>query len=239
MTEPTKMTKKEKTAASLAAWSADRNPKTMSALLKDLDTTINSVSATHGASRDDNLKWAIRLHLANDISNRYDPSKASIQTFVYQSLQRVPRLAAQQRNVVHVPESSDADRRKVDRARRELEDIHEREPTDAELADRSQIDVRRIQSLNNKYGKPQMTLSKFHEEVGGSDPASEGGYDSAVDAAHKDYVLQGLAPQDRKIYNWLSQKDPLAKSDIASRLGVSPPAISRKIKKLEDKFDVY
>ena len=229
------MTKKELIQESLKTWSDDRSPKNMSALLRSLDSTINAVASTYGAAKDSNMKWAIRVHLANDIKNRYDPGKASINTFVYQSMQRVPRLAAQQRNVVHVPESSDADLRRLRDAKLELLDKNEREPSRGEIADRAGLSLSRAKSLDKKFGKPSVATSMFHEETGGVDPAVGSQQSiSAIDSAHRDYVLENLDPTNKKIYSWLSQTDPLAKKDIASKLGMSSPAVSRRVKSIED-----
>jgi len=227
------MNKKQLTEQAYKTWSENKTPDNMSSLLGSLSGTINSVSATHGASGDENLKWAIRLHLAKEIKNRYDPSKSALSTFVYQSLQRIPRMAAQQRNIVHVPESSDADMRRIAVVRQELIDKNERDPSDDEIADRSGISSDRVRSLNSKFGRPKVTMSKFHATSGGAEPNTIGLDTQTVqEDLYQRYAVDSLAPQDRQVYDWLSQEVPLAKSQIATRLGISPPAVSQRIDKI-------
>ena len=227
------MTNKEKQLNLYKQWQQDKTPDNMSALLKSLDGTINSVAATHGATRDSNLKWALRLHLAKDIKNRFDPKKASLQTFVYQSLQRTPRIKAQQRSVIHTPESSDTDLRRLRRSRQELIDIHEREPTRAEVADRSGLSIKRLEKLEKQFGKPSMNLSAFHTETGGMDPLGEGDAPAtAQERLYHQYAVEALDSTDRRIYDSLQYNAPSSKKEIAASLGISAPAVSQRIEKI-------
>ncbi len=227
------MTKKEQQTNLYKTWKQDQTPDNMSALLKSLDSTINSVAATHGATRDENLKWALRLHLAKDIKNRFDPNKASLQTFVYQSLQRTPRIKAQQRSVIHTPESSDADLRQLRRTRQELIDIHDREPSRAEIADRSGISIKRLEKLEKQFGKPSMNLSAFHTETGGMDPMAMGDTPAtAQEQLYHQYAVDALDSTDRRIYDSLQHNAPSSKKEIAAVLGISAPAVSQRIEKI-------
>ncbi len=232
------MTKKEQQKELYEAWSKKKTPDNMTALLRSLDSTINTVASTHGAAKDENLKWALRVHLAQDIKNRYDPAKSALQTFVYQSLQRTPRIAASQRNLVHVPESSDTDLRSLQGARQDLLDINEREPTDDELSDRAGVSLARIRALDNKFGRPIMAVSKFHVGSGGVDPASGDEAATATEQLYRQYAVDALDTTDRKIYDMLSGEVPAAKSQIASHLGISPPAVTQRLAKIIKKLDM-
>jgi len=235
------MTKKQQQQVDLYnVWNKKQTPDNMSALLKSLDSTINSVASTHGAARDDNLKWALRVHLAKDIKNRFDPTKSSIQTFIYQSLQRTPRIKAQQKNVIHVPESSDTDLRRVRRTRQELVDIHEREPSRAEVSDRSGVSITRLEKLEKQFGKPSMTMSAFHTGSGGLDPSEGQQVATAQEQLYHGYAVDALDSTDRRIYDSLQQENKISKKEIASYLGISAPAVSQRIEKINKalSFDV-
>mgnify|MGYP002641744257 CR=1 FL=1 len=226
-------TKKEQQLEAYEVWAKDKTPENMSTLLRTLDSTINSISSTHGASNDENLKWAIRVHLAIDISNRFNPDKASLQTFIYQSMQRVPRIKAQQRNIVHTPESSDTDMRRVRQTRQELIDLHDREPTRAEISDRAGISLKRIEKLEGRFGRPEINLSAYHTETGGLDPLDVNlPSATAKEQLFHNYAVDALDSTDRRIYDYLNQDTPLSKKDIAESIGVSAPAVSQRIEKI-------
>lgn len=236
-----KKNKKEKQNSSYQEWRKNPTPENMSALLKSLDSTINSIASTHGASNDENLKWALRVHLAKEIKNRFDPSKSSLQTFVYQSLQRTPRIKAQQKNIIRVPESSDYDIRRINAAKQELIDINDREPTRAEISDRAGIPLSRIQKLEERYSKPTMNLSSFYQETGGVDPSDSMHIPAtAEEQLYHQYSVDSLDSVDRRIYDSLSQNQGMSKKELASSLGLSAPAVSQRIEKINKAltFDV-
>lgn len=211
-------------------WSDNRTPENMSVLLRALDPMLKSVSGTHGVQGDQNVTWAARAYLAKQIIERYDPSKTNISTFTYQTLQRIPRIAAQQRNVVKVPETSDYDMRRLRGAKEDLYDQLNREPNDDELADYTGIDVARIKNLDRRFSRPIMAASHA-EELTGS-PAGGNIFDAPEENAEtrlwREYSMDALDPIDKKIHKWMTAPKPISKVEIAGRLGMSPSAVTQR-----------
>jgi len=230
--------KKDGVQEAYEVWSAERTPENMSKLLRAMDPMIKSVSATHGVSGDQNVQWAARAYLARQIMDRYDPAKTGLSTFAYQTLQRVPRIAAKQRNVVSVPETSDYDIRTLRRAKEELFDVYGREPTDLELSDHTGIDPRRIKNLDSRYARPILAASHADSlDSGAESPSVES--NSAGSALWDQYVVDALDPVDKKIHGWLSGNRPLSKIDIANKLGISPSAVTQRASRIGKELGSY
>jgi len=231
---------KEKVQQAYERWAKQKTRGNMSILLKELDPMVSAVSVAHGAAGDSNVKWAARAYLAQQLSQRYDPTKSNLSTFTYQTLQRIPRIAAKQRNVVSVPESSDHDMRYLRGIKEDLFDELGREPSDIELADRSGVDIHRIENLSKRFARPIVTASQMAETTGMPVGAAEEESDSSPDEQlWKEYAVQAMDPTDLKIYNWLSKSNPMSKIDIAKKLNVSPSAVTQRASRIGQELGGY
>lgn len=233
------MADKEKDTAQqvFERWSTDKSKTNMSALLTALTPDVRAAMSRHGVQGDPNIFNSARVHLAKQMDN-YDPTKANIKTFTYRTLQRLPRIAARQKNVVHVPESSDTDNRRLRAERENLIDILDREPTVEELADRTGVSVDRILTLRNRFSRPIMAASQLENVQGGGFgfPAS---LRTADQELWRSIVIKALDPVDKKIYEWSTRRNPLPKNEMAARLGMSASAVTQRADKIDKRFKEY
>jgi DNA-directed RNA polymerase specialized sigma subunit len=223
------------------AWSANKSPTTLTPLIKALEPTIRSSMAVHGYNNDRNIEWKVKNHLIDQLENRYDPSKGTnVKTFTYETMKRIPRIAASQKHGIHVPESADYDLRRLRGVEQDLLDKLGREPTEAELGDALGLSPSRIQKVRERYGKAELTESMNLATGAGS--ASAKNDNDVEDPALKlwiQYTVDSLSPRDRKIYEWLTRARPLPKTEIAKRLGISPAAVTQRTAKIVEMLNEF
>jgi DNA-directed RNA polymerase specialized sigma subunit len=220
-------------------WSRNRTPANMSRLLNALNPTLKAVMATHGIHGDKNVELSAKAYLAKQIIERYDPEKASLSTFAYQSLQRVPRIASSQRSVVHTPESASHDLMYIRRTIDSLRDKLDREPTIDEVADESGVSINRIGSITDHYGKPVMSSSKARLASGVDAASGDELQRSAEQELWQKYTVDSLDDIDRKIYDNITGDKPKTKVEVAKELGMSPSAVTQRSNKIIHELDSY
>ena len=111
-----------------------------------------------------------------------------------------------------------------------------REPTIEELADESGISVDRINTINNRFSRPMMTMSSV-DNAGMAPADRHKNLSSAESDLWSKYKIKSLGDKDTKIYGWLNEENPPSKAEIANRLGISAPAVSQRISKIENQLD--
>ena len=143
--------------------------------------------------------------------------------------------------MLKTPERVALDRQAIQRATDEFQDQFGREPSDAELADRSGFSMRRLAHVR-KY-KPGIAESALAGGNPGSDPAGarQPGIDPGLAWIH--LVYDDLPPVDQVIMEHvlgLFNRPRLSNNEIAAKLRRSPGFISQRklaIQKLLDQED--
>lgn len=236
MTTPTQITPFSQPAKPSAAtmlktqyetYAGDPTPDNMSPILQGLTPTIRSVMAKNGLRDDPNIEYEMKAQLAEHIANGYDPEKAALNTYAYDVLKRMPRVAAQQRHGVHIPESADLAKRQVYAATERLKDELNRNPTSAEIADATGLSAKRVDSLDRRYGRAAVSQS-FSEAFGGQSAGTQEFEAPELDM-WVEATVNAFSPVDRRIYEALSQDEPLTKTQLAKELGVSNAAITQRV----------
>lgn len=211
-------------------WKANGNRADASKILKFLNPTIHSAINTYAAGSEDKVK--IRAaSLALDAIRNYDPARGvSPQTFVFHNLKRLSRVSADRANIVKIPEEQRLQYRMLVDAEARFEDDHGREPSTAELADLTGLTEKRIDTIksNNAVINESTTLNP---ETGDT----TFGVSGMSDMDYLSYVYAGSGPTDQKIIEWTSGlhgKPLLGTNEIASKLNISPAAVSQRKAKL-------
>ena len=222
------------------AWDKDRSPKTLTPLIRALEPSIRSSMSLHGFRDDKNVEWAMKNHLIDQIQNRYDPKKGTnIKTFTYETMKRVPRVAASQKYGIHVPEGADFDMRRIRGTEQDLLDKLGRDPTTSELSDIVGLSSSRIDKVKERYGRAQIPESVSIQNSQGEEHED---LEEIQDPAMKlwvEYTVDSLTKRDRLIYEYLTRKKPLSKVEIAKKLGISPAAVTQRAAKIVGKLNEF
>jgi DNA-directed RNA polymerase specialized sigma subunit len=136
------------------------------AVVKHLQPTISSSLASIGGN-DPNVRAKARVVTAKAIQT-YDPaSGASLPTWVSSQLRQLTRDVGKSNNVLSVPENAQLDAYHLYRTEVELEDELGRSPTVQELADRSAMSIKKIETVRKKI-KAIATEGNFEADDGSS-----------------------------------------------------------------------
>lgn len=202
-------------------------------LLEALTPTIDAALKSY-ANGDGNLRTKARI-MALDASGRYS-AKMGVQlsTYVNSYLRGLNREFIRRSQMVHIPEGARLEWQKLERANSELEMDKGREPTVNELADNTGLSAKKIERLRLQ-NRGEASEGQLLTEQGESlffrkdDPQR----------IWADYVYHELDPVDQKVYEWSTGyggAKTMKKMDIASRLGISAPAVSARISKIIKKL---
>jgi RNA polymerase primary sigma factor len=207
-------------------WQRDPTPDNMAKILDTLAPTITSEIQRYTGPKP--LLRSKAKYLATKAVKTYDPTKgAQLRSWVVTQLQPLSRYG-QQLRPVRSSELAIRQAAEVDTQRRRLALELDRDPTDAELADRVGISVRRIKRLRDTV-RPAMAesmmINEDTEEI--SLPAVAAG--NTLDFA-SEAVYSGLSERERKIFDWktgMHGQSVLSNQEVARRLGITPAAISQ------------
>ena len=230
----------EEFAPHYQAWRQAPGPESGDKLIKAIDPVLTSALRTYvGPQYSPAMKSKAKV-MALRAAETYDPSKAKLRTHLMFQLQGLHRPAAQEFNILHLPEQVGLDRFHLDRAENELRDELGRDPSTPELADHTGLSVRRIGYIR-KYkpafaqGSMQRTTSEG-EDIW--EPAVVGGQDPR---AWHELVYNDLHPIDQTIMEYtlgLHGKPTLQNQELAKKLNLSPGAISQRKAKIQQKLNM-
>jgi DNA-directed RNA polymerase specialized sigma subunit len=227
-------------------WKAKPAPATKSKLLRSVDPVINQAIQTYGGvSKGSPVLRSRARKLALRSFESYDPQRASLRTHLMNQLQGLQRPAAQEAQIVRLPEGVALNKQHLDETEKELAYKLGRDPSDQQLANHTGLSMKRIKHIRQakptiahgsvmsgpEESAPEMPAS----QIPGSDPQAEGWeeliyYD--LDDVDQYIFDRTLGRHGRKTW-------PLKR--IADNLGITPSAASQRAariqKKLDERFD--
>lgn len=211
-------------------WKRKPNSKTLTPLIQRLDPVIDKAVNAYGYSGDVNIKNTARS-LAIKSLDRYDPDKASLETFVFGELRRLQRIGPRQEFALAMPERVLFERKALNNTLESLSDELGREPTFEEVKDRTGLSTRR---LNTLYRLPTQTQGTKVDTEG--QVIADGVDDYDPNRLWQESVVLSFDPIDRKIYELASSNQGMSKVQVAKKLGISPAAVTQRTARMTKKL---
>lgn len=207
------------------AWWIDKSPTNLNNVVRSLDNTVSYKMSSMGIADNPQMKHQARLFVADAIK-KYDPaSGASLHTWAQSHLQSMHRFKRENQGPVKVPDRAALDAWSIEKANRELTDELGYEPDVKQLADKSNISVKRIAAVR-KATRPVAAASQMYDE--GSTLTDNMG--EALE-----YVYDESDQLDRKIIEMTTGYGGvtmLQKNQIAIKLGISPSQVTRRSERI-------
>ena len=224
------------------AWQRSPTPENTNALLAAIRPVTSSALRAFGgpSATSPTLRSQARI-LALDAFSSYDQNKAPLKAHIMSRLQRLRRVAANQRQIIRVPEQVAMDQMASEAANKELEEQLGRPPSDSELADYTGLSQKRLSHIRTG-GRPvaESTLTRAGQTEG------SGGYDPEVrQLGTRKNEWQELVYSDVDPTNQLIMEHVLgmhghkaqSPSAVAKMLKISPAAVSHRMATLQQKLD--
>ena len=225
-------------ADNYGTWSETRSSEDWNKLYAQLEPTINTAMKNFGGS-DPALKVRAMI-LAKQAVESYDPDNlkgASLPTHVYHTLKRLNRFREERQAPVYYPESVRDDRRAVYRYQQAFRETHQRDPSREEVMDDLGISKKRL-----------LKATGLAQDVPETGMLSETGHMAPIKVEplerrrrmRTDYVYQDQDQIGKQIMEWTmgyGGVNKLPKAEIATRLNISAPAVSKRIGKILDNID--
>jgi DNA-directed RNA polymerase specialized sigma subunit len=219
-------------------WQKNQTPAMNTKLLATIQPTIDTaVSSYVGQNPSSAIKTRAKLMALKAMQN-FDPTRGNVRTHLLSQMQSLRRLAAQEQNIIAVPEQVGLDFQHLSEAERELQDKLSRDPSDDEIADSTGLSVRRIKKIR-AFHKPVAEGSTIIEN---EDDYSDGGVASKVPGqtnaqdAWIDFVYGDLTPTNKLIMDMSLGRNGRRKAsvqDIARKLNITPGAVSQRAAKIQ------
>lgn len=248
VTSPTPITEppnllEEEFAPHYQAWKEKPGPKTTGALLGAVTPVLESALRTYGGKNySPTLKSRAKI-MAMEAIQRYDPSRAKLRTHLMSHLQGLRRASAQESQIISIPERVGLDLFHLRAAESELRDQLGRDPSTMELSNHVHLSPKRIGYI--RKAQPGMAEgltnqpSAAGEEQMGVGPA-------VIDTGETqrllhEFVYHDLDPIDQVIMEHslgLHNRPVLPGNSLASKLNLSPGAISQRKKRIQEKLNV-
>ena len=212
-------------------WQADQTPLGNSNILKAVNPIIQKgISAHVGQSNPLIISRARQISLEG--LRNYDRSRSRLQTHLMNRLQSLKRAQRQMGQVVSAPERIMLDRANLQQYNQELMDELGRDPTDAELTNRTGFSSRRIKKVRS--WQPSMTEGKLDSIDSGIMPGMAP--DRRAQDAWIQLVYDDMPALDQQIMEYtlgLNGRKPLSNQEIAAKLNRSPGAISQRKQRIQ------
>lgn len=214
----------------VALWQKDEKPEYTSELLRRMNPTItaaiNSYAPNSGGKYD--IKSA---KLTLEALRAYDPKYgAEPQTYVFNNLKRLNRIAGQSTNIIKQSESRALERKLLQEASVNFEDDHGREPSIMELSELTGLSRKKVEQLLDAETVVVPESATLTESLHDTVTNTEVNDDDCFE-----YVYASVGPIDQKIMEWTSGKHgkpELSNNQIAAKLGVSAAAVSQRKNKI-------
>jgi DNA-directed RNA polymerase specialized sigma subunit len=242
--EVMKEQKKGVTFPSYDAWQAEPSPQNMRTVITEMNPVIESAVKQYGGTRPSPTVYHRARILAADAVRSYNPKKgANLKTHIFNQLRRLQRMTPEIVDPLSPPERFRRQQMEIQNASTELEDILNREPTDEEISDLTDIPLNRVIKVRSRM-RARIPLSAY-EDASDDDDADVpdivgdeySDYDDWMDAVYSD-----LGPTDRLIMMYRTGyrgSDILTNEAIARKLKISPSAVSQRASRIQKKLDNF
>lgn len=216
----------DQVAGSYLNYQEDPSPKNLNATIRALEPSINYSLGSIDAAGDPMMTAKARTLTAKAVQS-FDPSRGSkLSSYVVSQLQPLKRYKRMVRSPVSLPDRLQLDSFSLQRAEKEYLDEHGREPDTMELSDYSKIPVKRIEKI-------RMSSRSIPSEKELPDMMS--GIDIDFSGEAVDYIYHDSDHVNRMILEHkmgYGGKEILTTTELANKLKISLPALSKRSAKL-------
>jgi DNA-binding CsgD family transcriptional regulator len=225
-----------------STWKSNPSPESNDMMLKSLQPIIDNAVKTYAGDTNPIIRSKAKKIVVDTLPG-YDPSGSKLKTYLFNQLQGLKRFSMQQGQIISVPEQVQLDYSNLSKREKELTEELGREPSTEELADASNLSLKRINYVRGlKAPMSEGFVSRPAPNSDGSDygePAVVGSGKRDATAWH-DFVYSSVGPTDKLIMEHslgLYGKGVLSNEQIARKLGVSPAAVSIRKNKIQQELD--
>lgn len=215
----------------------------LSSVVKSLDPVISSAVKTYGGPKaPPTLRSRAKILAARAVKS-YDPGRgANLKTHVYNQLRALQRIAPEVVDPLPPPERFRRQQAEISTALSDLEDSLGREPTDEEVSEHTGIPLSRTSKVRARM-RARIPMTSFEE----GDDDDDTGQD-VVGSTRTDYddwaeaVFHDLGHIDKLIMQYRTGyggADKLNNMEIASRVGISPAAVSQRARRIQARLDEF
>jgi DNA-directed RNA polymerase specialized sigma subunit len=224
-------------------WLQKPTPELNTQILQKVQPIVDTaVSSYVGQVATPAMKTRAKLMALKAMQN-FEPARGSIKTHLLSQLQSLRRMAAQEQNIIAIPEQVGLDFQKLTEAENNLRDRLSRDPSDDEIADATGLSTRRIQKIRS-FHKPVAEGSTVYETT--DDYADSGSIASKIPGqvseqeAWMNFVYGDLDPVNKLIMDMSLGRNGRRKAsvqEIARKLNITPGAVSQRAAKIQQMLD--
>ena len=221
------------------AWKEKPNPQTTGLLLRKVQPAIDRGVQAHAGKNVSPVLRSSARRLALTAIRTYDPAKAQLGTHIINHMKGLRRIGRQQSQVMRIPERVSLDQSFLANAEAELNDRLGRDPTITELADHTGLSAKRISQVRS-YRHPISEGSFLGMTQGGE----SSGFLPAVSQDNMDIVTRAVYDDldsiNQQIMDWTLGRNgtrPLSNQEIASKLRMTPGAVSQRKALIQRRID--
>jgi DNA-directed RNA polymerase specialized sigma subunit len=220
------------------SWRNNPTPDSRHGVLEAVRPVIDSAIRSYAPQAGSGARSRAKL-LALQSLESYDPSKGKLKTHLLTSLQRLQRVAAEQDQIIRVPEQVRLSRQHLASAERELEDSLGRPPSSRELSARLGLSMARIADLRRAHVP---VASGSVVDLEGNADASTASKIPGLDTDREwhEFVYHDLQPADQLVMEHtlgMFGKPVLTTQELARQLRLSTGAISQRKAKIQKMLD--
>lgn len=216
--------------AAYSAWKLDPSQANMAGVIRAVEPYLSAVVRDYNGPKP--LLLSRARSMVPDLVRKFDPSKASLRTWIDRGMQPLSRYA-QRLRPIHMSEAVARQAAEVNSRRMELADQLLRDPDDNELAEYTGISVDRLKKLRAKA--PATVAESSFSDLSGEQilPATQT-ISHMSEAA--DIVRESMTPAERQVYDGRTTGG-LGVAQLAKSLRTSPASISQTAAGLADRIN--
>jgi RNA polymerase primary sigma factor len=221
-------------------WLKNQTPETNEQVLAKVKPVIDTaVSSYVGPTASSALKTRAKLMSLKALQN-FDPTRGNVKTHLLSQLQSLRRLAAQEQNIISIPEQVGLDFQKLTAAEDELRDRLSRDPNDDEIADFTGLSPRRlskIRAFHKPIAEGSTVIDTADDYADSGNVVSEIPGQTSAQDAWMNFVYGDLTPTNKLIMDMTLGRNGRKKSavqEIARKLNITPGAVSQRAAKIQE-----
>lgn len=227
-------TDEDEITSSIEAYKQYPTRSNSSRMLKVLNPAIEQAAKSHVGSMTPHMMASAKQLALKTIGN-FDPSKSSLNTYLYHQMRGLKRIGSQKSRVITIPERVAIESNSLNQQAKAFEVENGYEPSDQELADFTGISVKRIGQVRSRHHG--LSEGLFIDEEGGRySPEVENSGDD-IRKAWMELVYSDLDNTNKRIMELTGlygNHRPLSNTEIAARLGITPSAVSQRKAKIQE-----